>query len=129
MCWKSWVCTEADPAQHLTDVRGSSRDDSRSNHPFLEGLNVNKAELIDAVAANTGQSKSDAGAAVEAVFESIRNAMKSGDTVSLVGFGSFSVSDRAARTGRNPRTGEEIQIAASRAPKFKAGKQLKDAVN
>jgi|TARA_B100000809_G_scaffold63422_1_gene60122 DNA-binding protein HU-beta len=90
---------------------------------------VNKAELIDAVAANTGQSKSDAGAAVEAVFENIRNAMKSGDTVSLVGFGSFSVSDRAARTGRNPRTGEEIQIAASRAPKFKAGKQLKDAVN
>ena len=68
-------------------------------------------------------------AAVEAVFENIRNAMKSGDTVSLVGFGSFSVSDRAARTGRNPRTGEEIQIAASRAPKFKAGKQLKDAVN
>jgi DNA-binding protein HU-beta len=90
---------------------------------------VNKAELIDAVAANTGQSKSDAVAAVEAVFENIRNAMKSGDTVSLVGFGSFSVSDRAARTGRNPRTGEEIQIAASRAPKFKAGKQLKDAVN
>ena len=90
---------------------------------------MNKAELIDAVAANTGQSKSDASAAVEAVFESIRNAMKSGDTVSLVGFGSFSVSDRAARTGRNPRTGEEIQIAASRAPKFKAGKQLKDAVN
>jgi len=83
---------------------------------------VNKAELIDAVAANTGQSKSDAVAAVEAVFENIRNAMKSGDTVSLVGFGSFSVSDRAARTGRNPRTGEEIQIAASRAPKFKAGK-------
>ncbi|HIN17578.1 MAG TPA: HU family DNA-binding protein [Gammaproteobacteria bacterium] len=90
---------------------------------------MNKAELIDAVAANTGQSKSDAVAAVEAVFENIRNAMKSGDTVSLVGFGSFSVSDRAARTGRNPRTGEEIQIAASRAPKFKAGKQLKDAVN
>ena len=90
---------------------------------------MNKAELIDAVAANTGQSKSDAVAAVEAVFENIRNAMKSGDTVSLVGFGSFSVSDRAARTGRNPSTGEEIQIAASRAPKFKAGKQLKDAVN
>ena len=90
---------------------------------------MNKAELIDAVAANTGQSKSDAVAAVEAVFENIRNAMKSGDTVSLVGFGSLSVSDRAARTGRNPRTGEEIQIAASRAPKFKAGKQLKDAVN
>ena len=129
MCCKLWVCTEAGSAQHLTDVRESSRDDSRSNNPFLEGLNVNKAELIDAVAANTGQSKSDAGAAVEAVFDNIRNAMKSGDTVSLVGFGSFSVSDRAARTGRNPRTGEEIQIAASRAPKFKAGKQLKDAVN
>ena len=90
---------------------------------------MNKAELIDAVAANTVKSKSDAGAAVEAVFDNIRNAMKSGDTVSLVGFGSFSVSDRAARTGRNPRTGEEIQIAASRAPKFNAGKQLKDAVN
>ncbi len=90
---------------------------------------MNKAELIDAVAVTTGQSKGDAGAAVEAVFDHIKNAMKRGDTVSLVGFGSFSVSDRAARTGRNPRTGQQIDIPASRAPKFKAGKQLKDAVN
>ena len=90
---------------------------------------MNKAELIDAVAAESGLTKSDAGVAVESVFNTIGNQLRQGDSVSVVGVGQFSVSDRAARTGRNPRTGEEIAIAASRAPKFKAGKQLKDAVN
>ena len=90
---------------------------------------MNKAELVDAVAAGSGLTKSDASGAVESVFSAIANQLRQGNTVSVVGFGQFSVSDRAARTGRNPRTGEEIAIAASRAPKFKAGKQLKDAVN
>ena len=90
---------------------------------------MNKAELIDAVASRANISKSDAGSAVDAVFNSIQGALSRGDSVSLIGFGTFSVTDRAARTGRNPRTGETIQIAASRAAKFKAGKSLKDAVN
>ncbi len=90
---------------------------------------MNKADLIDSVAAGAGLSKSDAGKAVDAVFGSIEQTLADGGSVSLIGFGTFSVSDRAARTGRNPRTGETIQIAASRVAKFKAGKGLKDAVN
>ncbi len=90
---------------------------------------MNKAELIDAVAASANLTKTDAGNAVDAVFESIGKALAGGDAVSLVGFGTFSVSDRAARSGRNPRTGETISIAATRVPKFKAGKGLKDNVN
>ena len=90
---------------------------------------MNKAELIDAVAADTGLGKSDASKAVESIFNNIGSQLRSGNSVSIVGFGQFAVSDRAARTGRNPRTGEVIAIPASRAPKFKAGKQLKDAVN
>lgn len=90
---------------------------------------MNKAELTDAVAARANLSKSDAGNAVDAVFQSIESALADGESVSLIGFGSFSVSDRAARTGRNPRTGETIQIAASRVAKFKAGKTLKDAID
>ncbi len=90
---------------------------------------MNKAELIEAVAARADLTKTDAGSAVDAVFGAIESSLSRGDSVSLIGFGTFSVSDRAARTGRNPRTGETIQIAASRAAKFKAGKGLKDAVN
>jgi DNA-binding protein HU-beta len=90
---------------------------------------MNKAELIDAVSGTTGLQKADATRAVDAVFDSITAALKSGDTVSLLGFGTFVVKSRAARAGRNPRTNETIQIAASKAPAFKAGKALKDAVN
>jgi len=90
---------------------------------------MNKGELIEAVAAAADLSKSDATKAVDAVVDSITKALKKGDQVSIVGFGTFSVKDRAARAGRNPATGETIQIAASRAPGFKAGKALKDAVN
>ncbi|MDE0096931.1 MAG: HU family DNA-binding protein [Gammaproteobacteria bacterium] len=90
---------------------------------------MNKAELIDAVADSASLTKTDAASAVDATFEAISKALAGGDTVSLVGFGTFSVSDRAARSGRNPRTGETISIAATRVPKFKAGKGLKDAVN
>lgn len=90
---------------------------------------MNKAELIDAVADSASLTKTDVAAAVDAIFDAISKALANGDTVSLVGFGTFSVSDRAARSGRNPRTGETISIAATRVPKFKAGKGLKDAVN
>ncbi|MCM8730343.1 HU family DNA-binding protein [Hephaestia sp. GCM10023244] len=90
---------------------------------------MNKQELIGAVADASGLSKGDASKAVEAVFESISGALKKGDEVRLVGFGTFSVSKRKASTGRNPRTGEPMTIKASTQPKFKAGKGLKDAVN
>jgi len=90
---------------------------------------LNKSELIDHVAEATNLSKADATRAVEAVFDGITSTLKSGGTVTVVGFGAFSVSDRAARTGRNPQTGATIDIPASKAPKFKAGKALKDALN
>jgi DNA-binding protein HU-beta len=90
---------------------------------------MNKAELIDAVAADANLSKADAGRAVDAVVDAISSALGKGQQVSVVGFGTFSVKHRAARSGRNPRTGETIQIAASNVPGFKAGKALKDAVN
>jgi DNA-binding protein HU-beta len=90
---------------------------------------VNKSELIDAIADSADISKAAAGRAVDAFVDSITGALKSGDQVTLIGFGTFSVKDRAARTGRNPQTGQEIQIAAAKIPSFKAGKGLKDAVN
>ena len=89
---------------------------------------MNKTELISAVAENARLSKKDATAAVAAVFEEITNALVKGDKVQLIGFGNFEVRERAARTGRNPLTGEELNIAASKVPAFKAGKALKDAV-
>jgi DNA-binding protein HU-beta len=90
---------------------------------------MNKAELIDAVASSADLSKASATEAVDAVVDTITASLRKGDSVTLVGFGTFEVRDRAARTGRNPQTGEEIQIKASKAPAFKAGKALKDAVN
>ena len=90
---------------------------------------MNKAELIEAVASAADLSKADAGRAVDAVVEAVTKALKKGQQVSVVGFGTFSVKARAARSGRNPRTGETIHIAASKVPGFKAGKALKDAVN
>ena len=90
---------------------------------------MNKSDLIDAIAADAGLSKADAGKALDATLAAVTGALKKGDTVSLVGFGTFQVKDRAARTGRNPQTGATIQIAAAKVPGFKAGKALKDAVN
>lgn len=90
---------------------------------------MNKAELIDSIAASADIPKAAAGRALDAVIESIEGALKKGDSVALVGFGTFSVKDRAARTGRNPQTGQPIEIAAAKIPSFKAGKSLKDAVN
>lgn len=89
---------------------------------------MNKSELIDAIADGAGLSKADAGRALEATIGSITKTLKKGGTVSLVGFGTFSVKHRAARKGRNPSTGEEIQIKASKNPAFKAGKGFKDAI-
>ncbi len=90
---------------------------------------MNKSELIELVAEKADISKSTAGDALDAVLSGITNALKSGDSVTFVGFGTFSVSARAARDGRNPRTGETIKIKASNLAKFKAGKALKDALN
>ena len=90
---------------------------------------MNKAELIDAVADGADISKAAATRAVDTFIDAVTRALKAGDTVTIVGFGTFLVRERAARTGRNPRTGETINIAASKVPAFKAGKALKDAVN
>lgn len=90
---------------------------------------VNKAQLIDAIAESADISKAAAGRALDAFTDSVTGALKDGDQVALVGFGTFSVRERAARSGRNPQTGETIQIAAAKVPSFKAGKALKDACN
>jgi len=90
---------------------------------------MNKSELIEAVAQSADISKAAASRAIDAFVDSVTDALKEGDQVTLVGFGTFAVRERAARTGRNPRTGETINISASKVPGFKAGKALKDAVN
>jgi DNA-binding protein HU-beta len=90
---------------------------------------MNKNDLISAVTTSSGLNRNDAVKAVEGVFDAISDALKKGDEVRLVGFGTFSVAKRKASTGRNPRTGEAMEIKASSQPKFKAGKGLKDAVN
>ena len=90
---------------------------------------MNKTELVAAVAEQAGLSKKDAEAAVKAFTDVVAEALKAGDKIQLVGFGTFEVSERAAREGRNPRTGETMTIEASKSPKFKAGKALKDLVN
>jgi len=90
---------------------------------------MNKSELVDAVADSADLSKASAARAVDAVVDAVTSTLKKGDSVALLGFGTFLVRDRAARSGRNPRTGETIQIKASKVPAFKAGKALKDALN
>ncbi|AFZ83664.1 DNA-binding protein HU-beta [Candidatus Kinetoplastibacterium blastocrithidii TCC012E] len=90
---------------------------------------MNKTELIDHIAINAGISKAAANRAIDSFLDAVKSTMKKGETVTLVGFGSFAVSTRAERTGRNPRTGEEIKIKKTRVPKFKPGKALKEAVN
>ena len=90
---------------------------------------MNKSELIDEIAAKAEISKSAAGKALDAAIAAVKQALKKDDSVTLVGFGTFYVGERAARTGRNPRTGNSIKIKAAKVPKFRAGKALKDAVN
>ncbi len=89
---------------------------------------MNKSELIESIAESADLTKSDAGRALDAVIEAITNALRKGETVSLVGFGSFGVKERAERQGRNPQTGEAITIKSAKIPSFKAGKALKDAL-
>ena len=90
---------------------------------------MNKTELIDVMASKTGMTKKNAEAALNAFVETVSEQLAKGDKISLVGFGTFEVAERAEREGRNPQTGETMKIAASQAPKFKAGKALKDSVN
>ncbi|MBW2476559.1 MAG: HU family DNA-binding protein [Deltaproteobacteria bacterium] len=90
---------------------------------------MTKADLVNAIAEKAGLSKADGEKALKAFTDAIEEALKAGDKVSLVGFGTFSVGERAAREGQNPQTGEKIKIPAAKVPKFKAGKALKDAVN
>lgn len=90
---------------------------------------MNKSELIDAIANGADISKASAARALDAALDAVTDALRKGDQVTLVGFGSFLVKERAARTGRNPQTGKEISIAAAKVPGFKPGKALKDAVN
>ena len=90
---------------------------------------MNKTELVDQIAASAEISKAAAARAVDATVAAVKAALKAGDSVSLIGFGTFYVGERAARTGRNPRTGKTLKIKAARVPKFRAGKGLKDAVN
>lgn len=89
---------------------------------------MNKQSLVEKVAEKTGLTKKDATAAVDSLFDSIQDALKDGEKVQVIGFGNFEVRERAARKGRNPQTGEEITIAASKSPAFKVSKQLKDSV-
>jgi DNA-binding protein HU-beta len=95
----------------------------------MKEARMNKQQLIDAAADSSDLSKSDISNALDAILDTVTDALKAGDKVSLTGFGNFEVRERAARTGRNPQTGEEMQIQASKAPAFKPGKALKDAVN
>lgn len=90
---------------------------------------MNKSQLIDKIAADAELSKAAAGRALDSMIDAVTEALKNDDQVALVGFGTFSVRERSARTGRNPQTGETIQINAAKVPSFKAGKALKDAVN
>ena len=90
---------------------------------------MKKSELINAIAEQSNLSKADAGRGLEALIKTIETTLKAGDAITLLGFGTFAVKDRAERTGRNPQTGQEITIAAAKVPSFKPGKGLKDAVN
>jgi DNA-binding protein HU-beta len=90
---------------------------------------MNKSELINAIAERANLSKADAGRSLDVLIKIIETTLKSGDSIALVGFGTFAVKERAERTGRNPQTGQEITIAAAKVPSFKPGKGLKDAVN
>ncbi len=103
----------------------------QENKPYgiTEEKNMNRVELVAEVAKKADLSKKDAEAAVKSVFDAIADALADGDKVQLIGFGTFDVAERAAREGRNPRTGETMKIEASKAPRFKAGKALKDRIN
>ena len=104
-------------------------DKNKNRNPIGGHKTMNKMELVSAMADKTGLSKKDAEAALKAFTDVVAEELKKGEKIQLVGFGTFEVSERAAREGRNPQTGETMTIAASKAPKFKAGKALKDMLN
>jgi DNA-binding protein HU-beta len=110
-------------------VRGAERQARAIIKQFQEGLFVNKTELVEHIAKHADISKAAATRALDSTITAIRTTLKKGGTVSLVGFGSFAVTKRPARKGRNPRTGDEIKIKAAKVPKFRPGKALKDALN
>jgi DNA-binding protein HU-beta len=111
-------------------LRGSpARTSCREEHEIHEGAQVNKTDLIDHIAKRADISKAAAGRALEAVFTGIRASLKKGNSVTLVGFGTFMVSERKERIGRNPRTKKSITIRAAKVPKFRPGKALKDSLN
>jgi DNA-binding protein HU-beta len=121
-------CAHRIPEHHRRARRTSNCDAG----PILrqrKGIPVNKNDLIDAIAKHADISKAAAGRALEATIDSISTTLAKGDMVTLVGFGSFYVGKRSARSGRNPRTGDAIKIGAAKVPKFRAGKALKDALN
>ena len=109
------------------DIQGSG--EYRKRFEIKKGVNVNKGELIDKIAASADISKADAGRALDATLSAISGSLQNAESVSLVGFGTFLVRERAARDGRNPATGAAIKIAAAKVPAFKPGKALKDALN
>jgi DNA-binding protein HU-beta len=111
------------------DIKPIARVFCSSLNNNERGITVNKSELIDAIAKSSDISKASAGNALDGALSAIKTALKKGQSVTLVGFGTFKVGKRAARTGRNPRTGAAIKIKAAKVPKFSAGKALKDAVN
>ena len=123
------------PARDIFEKRGdlpqaTEQDAAYTDHPFQSGATpVNKAELIEAIAASADVPKSTATRVLDAFTESVTNTLQNGDSVTLVGFGTFAVKERAARDGRNPQTGATIKISAAKLPGFKPGKSLKDAVN
>jgi DNA-binding protein HU-beta len=102
---------------------------SHITHPLIKEILVNKTELIEQIAKSADLSKASAGRALDAMIDAVKKTLKKGGSVSLVGFGTFAVGKRAARSGRNPRTGATIKIKAAKVPKFRPGKGLKDAIN
>ncbi|XAH25671.1 HU family DNA-binding protein [Xylophilus sp. GW821-FHT01B05] len=115
--------------QGPADTGGQDSTDTRSTPYFFRGVPVNKTELIEHIAKHADISKAAATRALESTIGAVKTTLKKGGTVSLVGFGTFAVGKRAARSGRNPRTGETIKIKAAKVPKFRPGKALKDALN
>jgi DNA-binding protein HU-beta len=131
-CGVSELRTRGEPHHACEQSLNKACSDSilfRCESLFREGVRyMNRGEFVAAISDQSGLTKADADRALEAMFKVVKKTLKSGDTVSLVGFGTFVVRKRAARTGRNPRTGDTIKIKASKVPAFKAGKALKDAV-
>ena len=128
MCQSS---PRSNSVQHVGLSCRSREDQTSKRDPnnFPERLLVNKTELIEHIATNADISKAAAARALESTIEAVKKTLKKGGTVSLVGFGTFAVGKRAARTGRNPRTGATLKIKAAKVPKFRPGKALKDALN